>query len=154
MCNHFGTMSKNSRASFYGGLIVLFQTSPESANIFRLIHQINVAEDIKSLKNSVIGKNGVTEEDFNSFLAYGTGIYTNMGNYKDSKILCFPPLAVCSIVTMTLVPAAETKSMAPPIPFTIFPGIIQLAKSPNLDTCIAPSIVTSTWPPKIQHRGL
>ena len=83
-------MSKTSRASFYGGLIVLFQTSPESANIFRLIHKINVAEDIKSLKNSVIGKNGVTEEDFNSFLAYGTGIYTNMGNYKgygDTKIV-------------------------------------------------------------------
>ena len=38
MCKYFGTMSKNSRASFYGGLIVLFQTSPESANIFRLIH--------------------------------------------------------------------------------------------------------------------
>ena len=90
MCNYFGTMSKNSRASFYGGLIVLFQTSPESVNIFRLIHQINVAEDIKSLKKSVVGKNGVTEEDFNSFLAYGTGIYTNMGNYKgygDTKIV-------------------------------------------------------------------
>ena len=90
MCNYFGTMSKNSRASFYGGLIVLFQTSPESANIFRLIHRINVAQDITSLKDSVIGKNGVTEEDFNSFLVYGTGIYTNMGNYKgygDTKIV-------------------------------------------------------------------
>ena len=39
-------------------------------------------------------------------------------------------LAVCSIVTTTLVVGEETRSMAPPIPFTIFPGIIQLARSP------------------------
>ena len=56
------------RAAFYGGLIVLLQTSPESANIFRLIHQINMAEDVESLRASVVGKNGVTDEDFQSFL--------------------------------------------------------------------------------------
>merc|ERR1712212_72530 len=32
-----------SRASFYGGLICLLQTSPESPGIFRLIHKMNVA---------------------------------------------------------------------------------------------------------------
>ena len=96
------------------------------------------------------------------------------GKLQDSKILCFPPLAVCSIVTMTLVPAAETKSMAPPIPFTIFPGIIQLARSPQRDTlsqildseevmkcpqtrkglrtCIAPKMVRPTWPPLIMAK--
>ena len=56
------------RAAFYGGLIVLLQTSPESANIFRLIHQINMAEDTESLRGSVVGKNGVTDEDFESYL--------------------------------------------------------------------------------------
>ncbi len=34
----------------------------------------------------------------------------------------------------TFVPLAATRSMAPPIPFTILPGIIQLARSPFLDT--------------------
>ena len=34
----------------------------------------------------------------------------------------------------TLVSAAATRSIAPPIPFTIFPGIIQLARSPHRDT--------------------
>ena len=58
----------NFRAAFYGGLIVLLQTSPESANIFRLIQQLNMAQDMKSLQASVVGKNGVTDEDFQSFL--------------------------------------------------------------------------------------
>jgi len=39
--------------------------------------------------------------------------------------------------------------MAPPIPFTSFPGIIQFAISQDLDTYIAPNIVTSKWPPLI-----
>ena len=56
------------------------------------------------------------------------------GSEHFSNILCPPPLAVCSIVTITFDPGAETRSIAPPIPFTIFPGIIQFAKSPNLET--------------------
>lgn len=47
--------------------------------------------------------------------------------------------------------------MAPPIPFTSLPGIIQFAISPFLATlllelfytCIAPRIVKSKWPPLI-----
>ena len=72
----------------------------------------------------------------------------------------------------TLVSAAATRSIAPPIPFTIFPGIIQLARSPQRDTfiytiyiytgrncpkmcqkwtftCMAPKIVSPTCPPRI-----
>ena len=56
------------RASFYGGLIVLLQTSPESANIYRLFQRINVAQPTEELKSSVVGKDGVTEEDFLSYL--------------------------------------------------------------------------------------
>ena len=37
------------------------------------------------------------------------------------------PLAVCCIATMTRL-APVTRSMAPPIPGTILPGIIQLAR--------------------------
>ena len=33
-----------SRASFYGSLIVLVQTSPEAVHIFRLLHRINTAQ--------------------------------------------------------------------------------------------------------------
>ena len=33
-----------SRASYYGSLIVLVQTSPEAPHIFRLIHRINTAQ--------------------------------------------------------------------------------------------------------------
>ena len=63
----------------------------------------------------------------------------------------------------TLVVREETRSMAPPMPFTILPGIIQLARSPYRDTCsrdywsileypesiltcMAPSMVISMWP--------
>lgn len=49
---------------------------------------------------------------------------------------------------MTLL-APLTKSIAPPIPFTIFPGIIQLAKSPFLDTYKPPKILTSICLPLI-----
>jgi len=79
-----------SRASFYGGLIVLLQTSPEAPNIFRLLHRLNVAQSMESLQESVVGKNGVTDEDFQSFLSYGSGVYSNLGNYKgygDTKIV-------------------------------------------------------------------
>ena len=39
------------------------------------------------------------------------------------------PPAVCSISTTTFFTPA-TRSIAPPIPFTILPGIIQFARSP------------------------
>ena len=42
-----------------------------------------------------------------------------------------------------------TRSMAPPMPLTILPGIIQLARSPFTATCIAPRIDRSMWPPRI-----
>src|SRR5437773_2743518 len=45
------------------------------------------------------------------------------GSVQRSRILGLPSLAACSMVTTTRL-APETRSMAPPIPFTIFPGII------------------------------
>jgi len=45
--------------------------------------------------------------------------------------------------------ALATRSIAPPIPFTILPGIFQLAISPFSETSIAPSTVRSTLPARI-----
>src|SRR5674476_1138450 len=45
--------------------------------------------------------------------------------------------------------APWTRSIAPPMPLTIFPGPIQLAKSPVTETYIPPRIATSMWPPRI-----
>lgn len=43
------------------------------------------------------------------------------GKLHLERILWAPSLALCSITMMTLVPGAETKSIAPPIPFTSLP---------------------------------
>ena len=59
-----------------------------------------------------------------------------------------PSLALCSIIT-TIFFTPATRSMAPPIPLTIFPGIIQLAISPEPLTCIAPRMHMSMCPPRI-----
>lgn len=61
------------------------------------------------------------------------------------------PLAVCSIVTITFL-HPETKSIAPPIPFTILPGIIQFARSPSAETYKPPSIERSILPPLIMAK--
>ena len=52
------------------------------------------------------------------------------------------------MATISRLPQA-TKSMAPPIPLTILPGIIQLAILPDSSTSIAPITVRSTCPPRI-----
>ena len=45
-----------------------------------------------------------------------------------------------------------TKSIAPPIPLTIFPGIIQFARSPFAPTCNAPKTVISTFAARIMAK--
>ena len=53
--------------------------------------------------------------------------------------------------TTTLL-APWTRSIAPPMPLTIFPGTIQFAMSPFADTCIAPRIAASILPPRIMPK--
>ena len=45
--------------------------------------------------------------------------------------------------------APTARSMAPPIALTIFPGIIQFARSPVSLTSMAPSTAKSMWRPRI-----
>jgi hypothetical protein len=59
--------------------------------------------------------------------------------------------ATCSISTTTLRTPA-TRSIAPPMPLTILPGIIQLARSPCSLTCIAPRIDRLILPPRIMAK--
>ncbi|XP_065839251.1 dipeptidyl peptidase 3-like [Oscarella lobularis] len=75
-----------SRASFEGGLIVLLQTSSESAPVFLLLQQIFTAESVESLR----GRKPISDDEFQSFLVYASAVFTNMGNYKsfgDSKMI-------------------------------------------------------------------
>ncbi|XP_065563077.1 dipeptidyl peptidase 3-like isoform X2 [Artemia franciscana] len=79
-----------SKASYYGGLIVLAQTSPESPLIFNLIHQIFSKKTVEEVRDIALNKAGFIEEEFQAFMVYVCGFYTNMGNYKgfgDSKFI-------------------------------------------------------------------
>src|SRR5690606_9008500 len=70
------------------------------------------------------------------------------GSEHSFTILAEPSLATCSMRIISR-PAPWTKSIAPPGPFTILPGIIQLARSPVADTCMAPRIAASILPARL-----
>ncbi|SEF17057.1 hypothetical protein SAMN05216533_8128 [Streptomyces sp. Ag109_O5-10] len=91
---------------------------------------------------------GVTSSTPRSVMIRWTHRSPVSGRVHSSTILGVPSLAVCSIRTMTR-RAPWTRSIAPPMPLTILPGIIQLARSPAADTCMAPSTAVSMWPPRI-----
>src|SRR5690606_11659047 len=67
------------------------------------------------------------------------------GSEHSCTIFGLPSLATCSISTITRL-APCTRSMAPPGPLTIFPGIIQFARSPRAETCMPPRIAASILP--------
>ena len=70
------------------------------------------------------------------------------GKVHSGMNLASPALELCSITTMIFLTPA-TRSMAPPMPLIILPGIIQLARSPFSDTSMPPSTARSIWPPRI-----
>lgn len=70
-----------SRASWWGGLIVLCQTSPESPTIFSLLSRLLRSQPIDTLKEVAINKAGFTEDEFKLFIIYYSGLVYNMGNY-------------------------------------------------------------------------
>ena len=86
----------------------------------------------------------VTSRTANSVTTFFTQPTPVKGSVHFFKIFDSPALLTCIIATI-IFSAEATKSIAPPIPFTIFPGIFQLAISPFSDTSIAPKIVKSTF---------
>src|SRR5215470_6615449 len=74
--------------------------------------------------------------------------YACQGSVHFFKIFGWPSRVVCSIATITRF-APATRSIAPPMPLTILPGIIQFARLPRSSTSMAPSTLRSMCPPRI-----
>ena len=70
------------------------------------------------------------------------------GSVHSLRIFLAPFFDRWSITTNTAF-APDTRSIAPPGPLTMAPGIIQLARSPSRDTCMPPRMARSMWPPRI-----
>lgn len=70
-----------SKASWYGGLITLLQTSPESAPIFVLLHKLFCSQKPEELKE-LATKAGFSEDEIKGLFVYAGGVFTNAGNYK------------------------------------------------------------------------
>ncbi|GFU18704.1 dipeptidyl peptidase 3 [Nephila pilipes] len=79
-----------SKACWYGGLIVLLQTSLESPLIYTLLHNLFRTQPASVLANVARDDCGFKDNEVTAFLMYACGIFSNMGNYKgmgDSKFI-------------------------------------------------------------------
>ncbi|KAL7648106.1 UNVERIFIED_CONTAM: hypothetical protein RMT77_000007 [Armadillidium vulgare] len=70
-----------SRASWWGGLIILCQKSPESPVIFNLLTRLFRSEPLDSLKELAYEKAGFTDNEYLNLLIYYSGFVYNYGNY-------------------------------------------------------------------------
>lgn len=70
-----------SKASWWGGFIILCQTSPESPIIFNLLTRLFRSQPLDTLKEVAVAKAGFTEDEFKSLLVYYSGLTFNLGNY-------------------------------------------------------------------------
>uniref|UniRef100_H3A2H9 Dipeptidyl peptidase 3 n=1 Tax=Latimeria chalumnae TaxID=7897 RepID=H3A2H9_LATCH len=78
-----------SKASWYGGLVVLLQTSPESPVIYVLLTKIFRSQAPAELE-PVATVAGLSSDEFQALLVYAAAVYANMGNYKsfgDTKFI-------------------------------------------------------------------
>ncbi|CAD5120906.1 DgyrCDS9459 [Dimorphilus gyrociliatus] len=121
----FGKLTKEEKlyahylaqAGHYGSLVCLYQTSLESPGIFLLLLKIFQTESVNSLAQKVLDS-GLSEIDYEHFLAYTACIFCNMGNYKsfgDTKII-------------------------PAIGFSEFEKIVKLSKAYEKETSITNEI--------------
>ncbi|XP_015918043.2 dipeptidyl peptidase 3 isoform X1 [Parasteatoda tepidariorum] len=79
-----------SRASWFGGLIVLFQTSLESPLVFTLLFKLFREQPLEDIKQLALTKCGFTEDEYMALLVYTSALFSNMGNYKgcgDTKFI-------------------------------------------------------------------
>ena len=93
-----------------------------------------------SRMNPRCGSISSTARSVTTFLTHPTPV---RGRVHALKSLDSPSRLLCCIATIML-SALATKSMAPPMPLTIFPGIFQFAMSPRSETSMAPKTVSCT----------
>lgn len=80
------------RAAWEGSLICLLQTSPESPPIFLLLQHLFHSETAEELKErALVPEDGLSKEEFESFLIYAAAFYGNLGNYKSFGDTKFVP---------------------------------------------------------------
>eukprot|EP00069_Balaena_mysticetus_P012830 bmy_07802T0 len=68
----------------------LLQTSPEAPYIYALLSRLFRAQDPDQLRQHALAE-GLTEEEYQAFLVYTAGVYSNMGNYKSFGDTKFVP---------------------------------------------------------------
>ncbi|XP_061415534.1 dipeptidyl peptidase 3 [Lethenteron reissneri] len=79
-----------SRAAWYGGLVVLLQTSPESPALYALLQRLFRAQGPAEL-GELATRLELSADEYQSFLVYAAGVYDNMGNYKSFGDTKFVP---------------------------------------------------------------
>lgn len=78
------------KAAWSGGLICLFQTSPESPLIFLLLQKLFKGQSVEEFKSAAIEK-GTAEDEVQAVLTYAAAFYSNLGNYKSFGDTKFVP---------------------------------------------------------------
>ncbi|KAH3887281.1 dipeptidyl peptidase 3-like [Dreissena polymorpha] len=79
-----------SRACWYGGLIILYQVSPESPGIFILLHKLFKMQTFQEIQD-LARTQGCTEDEIQAIRMYVAGFFTNFGNYSSFGNIKFIP---------------------------------------------------------------
>ena len=110
----------------------------------RVAFLMSSTETPGALSSNLKPPSGKTARTANSVTIFLTQRMPVRGKVQLANNLLSQSLLTCCVATIIFF-AEATRSIAPPIPFTIFPGIFQLAISPFSDTSIAPKIVKSIF---------